>query len=279
MRNKIAVTFLATLLVFGITACGMTSQEGKQQSAGNPEPTKQGATIQVTTKPESVTPAMSNLNDDSISPVQKKKNEKVQQYKEMNRRAEKGKTVFVGSSLMEQFPIVKFMLKFDKDYRVYNRGISNYVTADLLATMEECVFELEPAKIFINIGTNDIASPQYRQEDLLANYDLILTRVKERLPKSKVFVMAYYPVNAKADFPGIDQTQKEQLFKTRTNQAIQDANRAIEQLAKKHKVEFINVNQGLMDAEGNLKQEYSKDGLHMVEKGYQVVFENLKKHL
>ncbi|GAA3413179.1 GDSL-type esterase/lipase family protein [Paenibacillus hodogayensis] len=279
MRNKIGVPFLATLIVFGITACGMTSQEDKQQSAGNPEPTKQGAAIPVTTKPEQATPAASNANDDSISPVQKKKNEKVQQYKEMNRRAEKGETVFVGSSLMEQFPIVKLMLKYDKDYRVYNRGISNYVTADLLATMEECVFELEPAKIFINIGTNDIASSTYRQEDLLANYDLILTRIKERLPQSKVFVMAYYPVNAKADFPGIDQTQKEQLFKTRTNQAIQDANQAIEQLAKKHKVEFIDVNQGLMDAEGNLKQEYSKDGLHMVEKGYNVVFENLKKYL
>lgn len=110
-------------------------------------------------------------------------------------------------------------------------------------------------------------------------WEHINSRIKERLPKSKLFVMAYYPVNAKADFPGIDQTQKEQLFKTRTNQVIQDANQVIEQMAKKHKVEFINVNQGLMDAEGNLKQEYSKDGLHMVKKGYHVVFENLKKYL
>ena len=53
----------------------------------------------------------------------------------------------------------------------------------------------------------------------------------------------------------------------------------IEKLAKKHNYEFINVNQGLMDEEGNLKEEYAIDGIHMWANGYSVVLENMKKYL
>ncbi len=53
--------------------------------------------------------------------------------------------------------------------------------------------------------------------------------------------MAYYPINAKADFPPIDKSKKEEMFKTRTNQAISDANELIKELAKRHGYEFFFV--------------------------------------
>ena len=37
------------------------------------------------------------------------------------------------------------------------------------------------------------------QEKLLANYNEIMDQIKTRLPECEVFVMAYYPINAKAD--------------------------------------------------------------------------------
>ncbi|MEH7418317.1 hypothetical protein V7266_23910 [Neobacillus drentensis] len=91
------------------------------------------------------------------------------------------------------------------------------------------------------MGTNDIGSPGYKKEDLLANYNTILTQIGEKLPDCKVFVMAYYPINAKADFPPIDKSKKEEMFKTRTNQAISDANELIKELAKRHGYEFFFV--------------------------------------
>lgn len=157
---------------------------------------------------------------------------------------------------MENFPINELQQTLDKSYCIYNRGVDGFTTTELLTSMEECIFELEPAKVFINIGTNDIGSPGYKKEDLLANYDTILTQIGEKLPDCKVYVMAYYPVNAKAVFPSIDESTKEDMFKTRTNQAILDANESIQELAKKHQYEFINVNEGLIDSEGNLKEEY-----------------------
>lgn len=205
--------------------------------------------------------------------------QKVREYKIRNQYVKKGQTLFVGSSLMENFPINELQQILEKSYIIYNRGIGGYRTTDLLASMEECIFELEPSKLFINIGTNDIGSLDYNKDNLVKNYNNILTQINERMPNCKVYVMAYYPVNAKADFPGVERVQKEEMFKTRTNAAILEANIAIEELAKKHNFEFINVNEGLMDEEGNLKMDYAIEGLHLWTNGYAIIFENMKKYL
>jgi len=141
---------------------------------------------------------------------------------------------------------------------------------------------LEPSKIFINIGTNDISSigTPYKLENLLANYNEIMDQIQKTLPECKVYVMAYYPINEKV-YLGEDNIQRNIISKsrTRTNAAIMEANEAIEELAKKHGFNYINVNDGLTDEEGNLKEEYSVDGIHIWPNAYSIIFENVKKYL
>lgn len=211
--------------------------------------------------------------------VYDEKREKMRKYQILNRYARKGQTVLVGSSLMEFFPIHELQQTLKRQVCVYNRGIAGYVTAELLASMEACIFELEPSKIFINIGTNDISAPDYRLENLIANYDEILTRIGDRLPDCRVYVMAYYPVNAKAEFPLVPKGWMDEVFQRRTNEAIREANEAIERLAAKHGYAYIDVNEGLADSEGNLKEEFGIDGVHMFANAYAVILENLQKYL
>ncbi|MEK4047748.1 GDSL-type esterase/lipase family protein [Paenibacillus sp. FSL H8-0048] len=213
--------------------------------------------------------------------MQQEKEEKVKKYSILNTLALQGQTVLAGSSLMEFFPVNELQQTLEKRTVIYNRGIAGYVTRELLEALEVCVLELAPSRLFINIGTNDISSAdgEYELGKLLANYNEILTRIGERLPECKVYVMAYYPVNAKAEFPGMDEELRANYFRTRTNAALLEANRAVEELAVKHGYEFINVNEGLMDAEGNLKEEYTMDGVHMYANGYAVVLNNLKGYL
>lgn len=213
--------------------------------------------------------------------VLEQKKQTVSKYKILNKYVEKGKILFVGSSLMEYFPINELQQKLEDHYYIYNRGVAGSVSTELLASMEECIFELEPSKIFINIGTNDIGVADYKLENLTENYDRILTQISERLPLAKVYVMAYYPVNPKAvDLSSLlGPLMAEVLKTTRTNQAIREANVAIKGLAEKHRYEFIDVNEGLMDEYGNLKEEFTMDGVHMYANGYSVVLNNLKKFL
>lgn len=69
------------------------------------------------------------------------------------------------------------------------------------------------------------------------------------------------------------------MFTTRTNYALNEANLAVEELAAKHNYKFIDVNEGLTDEEGNLREEYSVEGLHMWPNAYKVVLENMRKYL
>lgn len=198
-------------------------------------------------------------------------------FAQQNKTAKKGQIVFVGSSLMEIFPIEEMQKSLGLDKLIYNRGIRATTTADLLAAMDLCIFDLAPSKVFINIGTNDLGF-NVPEATFLANYDEILRQIKEKLPEAQVFVMAYYPVNPVADF-GESEAAHESLFATRTNEILASASSKVAQLAQKYHFEFINVNAGLADADGNLRQELTFDGGHIYPAGYEIVLENMKKYL
>ena len=225
-------------------------------------------------------PAIKSVINNAIyKSMQEQKNNKLKTYKMLNHYAKKGQILFVGSSLMEWFPINEMQLTLEKELIIYNRGIAGYVLLELLATMNECIFDLEPSKIFINIGTNDMNSPDYKKDEIIKNYDKVLTKISERLPSCKVYVMAYYPVNAEADFESGDKEYVKSILRTRSNAAIMEANKALEELAKKHDYKFINLNYGLMDAKGNLKEEFSVEGIHMWPNAYAVILETMKQYL
>ncbi len=154
-------------------------------------------------------------------------------YAENNKKAKKGQIDFVGSSLMEFFPIEKMQKDHDLGLNkiIYNRGVRATTTADLLQHTDTLIFDLVPSKIFINIGSNDVGF-NVPEKIFLENYDNILKRIKEKLPDSKVFVMAYYPMSG----TGTD-------FDDRSNSDLQKANEKVRQLAEENGYQFINVNE------------------------------------
>jgi lysophospholipase L1-like esterase len=203
--------------------------------------------------------------------------EKVERYKILNQFAEKGQILFVGSSLMEQFPINELAMNHRMSKIIYNRGVGGYKTDDLMQVMDTCIFDLEPTKIFINIGTNDIGAENYKLEVMIEKYQTILTEIKSRLPETQVFTMAYYPVNDVDELSNAPWAKD--MFVTRTNENIKLANQAVEQLAHKLGFNYIDVNEGLTDGRGKLKREFTIEGLHMYGNGYEVVLKNMMKYL
>ena len=209
--------------------------------------------------------------------MHREQQDKLERYRILNQNVKKGEILFTGSSLMEQFPVNELLMTNGMDQVVYNRGIGGFTTTDMLQHMEEMVFGTEPSRIFINIGTNDIGSPEYQLETLLERYEEIIVRIQERLPEAEINMMAYYPVNETDKIP--EGEWGKTPFVTRTNENINIANAAIENLAAKKGCRFINVNEGLADERGKLKKEYTIEGIHMYANGYQVVLQNLKKYL
>ena len=212
---------------------------------------------------------------------EKDRKEKIDKYRILNEDVVKGQILFTGSSLMEQFPINELLMTEKMDCIIYNRGVGGFTTDDMLENMDVQVFGTEPSKIFINIGTNDISNPSISFEEALAhtitNYEKILKQIKERLPETKVYMMAYYPVKEDVSIP--DGPWGETMFKNRNNTNIPIANEAVKKLADKFGYTYIDVNNGLTDANGNLKEEYTVEGVHMYANAYRCILENLKQYL
>ena len=187
---------------------------------------------------------------------------KVHNFMCLNKFVKKGEIVFTGSSLCELFPINEMLQNAEPRIRVYNRGIGGDVTDGLLERMDESIFDLEPKKVFINIGTNDISRPEYKRERLMSRYRKILMQIQARLPETKIYVMSYYPVNR--ELPGADP------------EAVKAE---VKKMAEELGCTYINVFDCLLDEKGNLKAEYTIEGMHMYANGYAVVLEKLMPYL
>lgn len=200
---------------------------------------------------------------------------RLDKFKRLNQEVIKGEILFTGSSLMEQFPIEEILMTRKLPLIIYNRGVGGFTTDDMLMNMEEMVFGTEPSKIFINIGTNDIGAVDFQKEKLLSNYQKILEQIRERLPETHVYLMAYYPVNEVDKIPEF----WKDAFVNRNNKTIAEINPQIEMLAKTMGYDFIDVNQGLTDENGRLKAEYTVEGIHMYANAYRIIFDNMKVYL
>ena len=69
------------------------------------------------------------------------------------------------------------------------------------------------------------------------------------------------------------------MFGNRNNRNLPVANEAVRKLAEKMGYEYIDVNDGLTDARGMLRAEFTVEGIHMYANGYRVVMQNLKPYL
>ena len=203
------------------------------------------------------------------------KEQMVKDFHIWNKDAVKGQIVFTGSSLMEMFPVEEWVRELGPDAPiVYNRGVGGYKTSDLLPILDACVFELEPRKVFINIGTNDLSDDSITLEKVMSNYDRIITQIEERLPGVIIYMMAYHPVN----YDAAAEEMKPCLL-IRTNEKINRANELVEQLAARHGQRYINVNAPLMDEQGRLKAEYTIEGMHIKPEGYRAIFEDVMAYV
>ncbi|MBR6028310.1 MAG: hypothetical protein IKP40_04410 [Clostridia bacterium] len=204
------------------------------------------------------------------------KDRKLANYRYMNRFVPRGQVLFTGSSLMEGFPVTEYCLNEGLP-PAYNRGIGGYTTDEFLAAIDVMLLDPAPAKVFMNIGTNDIHLwPDGTDwlERLEGQLRRILTILRASLPDTQVYLMAYYPVN-----PVCPQARDNKALLVRTNANVDRANLRVQALAEEFGVHYIDVNDGLKDAEGNLKAERTTDGMHMDAEAYRSVFERLRPYL
>ncbi len=192
-----------------------------------------------------------------------------QNYRELNQLSVKEPDIiFIGDSIVEYYPLYE-LLQTDK--RLVNRGIRGYKTDLLLENLDAHLFGQALDKVFILIGTNDIGK-EMPQTETLSNLEAVIQEISRDYPLAQLQLLSVLPVNE-------DPAYKSTVY-VRSNEKIQALNQAYRQLANAYmNVQFIDLYDAFLDEKGQLRPDYTTDGLHLTIAGYAALSKALQETL
>ena len=199
-----------------------------------------------------------------------KEQEKIQtKYRELNQISViEPDIIFIGDSIVEYYPLQELL---GTTKTIVNRGIRGYQTGLLLDNLDAHLYGDAVDQIVILIGTNDIGK-DIRMSQTLTNLESVIQTISRDYPLSQIKLVSILPVNEGEDF--------KQTVYIRTNEKIMAWNRAYQYLASAYmQVEFVPVFENLLDQKGQLKSDFTTDGLHLSVSGYQALSSTLKKYI
>ena len=155
-----------------------------------------------------------------------------------------GGVAFVGDSLTdwmrwnELFPQV----------RSRNFGIAGDTTVGLQHRIKQVV-DAKPAKVFLQIGTNDVEFGRYTPEQIVANIDDCIVQLQTGLPGAKIFVENLLPRQPQYDGK------------------VRNVNALLKAAVEKRGLTYIDIYSHFV-ADGRMNPKLSPDDLHLSGEGY-----------
>ena len=202
-----------------------------------------------------------------ITEYDREKNTKRENYRILNEEyALKNQTVLLGDSITDFFNWYELFYDFSKisGQAVYNRGISGDTTDRLLERLNENVLNIEPKNVVLLIGTNDIGRGLPLSMSV-ENVSKIIENTKKVCSDINFILQAVYPINR----------GMRDKFEKRSNEKIDIMNKEFIKLSEKYDCVWLDITDKLKDETGNLKKEYTYDGLHLNISAYKIVAENI----
>lgn len=169
--------------------------------------------------------------------------------------------VFLGDSITAGYDLEEFF----PDLPMVNSGVPGYRAKDIISRLDNMVYRYNPSKVFLLIGTNDISRGKDK-EYIIGRISKIIDEIKENRKYTEIYVESIYPINSSK-------------VKNRKNDFINELNIEIKDLCKEKEINYIDIHKLLIDENGELKEEYSDDGLHITYEGYEVITQELEKYL
>ena len=154
-----------------------------------------------------------------------------------------GSVIFLGDSLTDWLSLSELL----PGVRVLNRGIAGDTTTGVLQRLNE-VIRHKPAKLFLLIGTNDIAMG-VSERRITSNIREIITRLQEGSPSTTVYLQTLIPVNSK-------------YMGYRHNMKIDVVNDVLRGIAGEKGCVLVDLYE-IFAENGELPLKYTFDGLHL----------------
>jgi lysophospholipase L1-like esterase len=132
-------------------------------------------------------------------------------------------------------------------------------THNMLWRMQHGELEgVDPRVVVLQAGANNLpwrgAASADRVDDVVGGVRTLVDEFQQRFPGAEIILTAMFPRSQNPDL----------------RPAIEEINERLEALAEGRGLRFLNINAELMDRQGALRQEMSRDGLHLEKPGYEV---------
>lgn len=170
--------------------------------------------------------------------------------------------IWIGDSIVEQ----AWWESLIKEKNLVNRGIGGDNTYGMLHRLP-LYLESSPRKIFIFAGINDI-SANYPVDDVFANFVAMVKMIQEKAPECEIFIQS--PITPNNDVLAYAYIKNKQA-------KVQELNTRLEQMCKDMGVTWVDIRPVLHNEKGEIKEEYTKDGIHLYPAAYEAWVDYLKK--
>jgi len=166
--------------------------------------------------------------------------------------------IFLGNSITEGCDWAELF----RNSKIKNRGINGDIINGVINRLGEVV-ESKPQKIFLLIGTNDLAKNRSINQ-ILTDYERLIILIKGKTPKTELYIQSILPTYRQI---------------ARKNADIIKINNGLMKLSAKYNSVFINLFESFKTEENELDLTYSYDGLHLNGKGYLLWKELIENHV
>lgn len=135
-------------------------------------------------------------------------------------------------------------------------------------TMVEAVKILQPQRIIITFGTNNLSGSSTDATSFIERYTKQIKAIEEAYSYADIIVNAIPPVNEKRDYPNVTMTQ------------IDAYNKAIVKMCETNGWKFLNSSEVLKDSTTGYAASgmMDHDGLHLSKQGLTTLFKYIREH-
>ena len=158
----------------------------------------------------------------------------------------------------------------DKDWKIINSGINGDTTREGLRRIYRDVIDHAPDIVTILFGSNDSALNDY-QHRAITEFEINLeeiTKLIQKETKAKIIFITPPPLI------------EDELFPFTTNKAVSAYSEVIRKNAAKYGCELIDFNNIMAEeAKGDLDPFLQYDGLHLSDKGYELIYRLIFKKI
>jgi len=199
----------------------------------------------------------------------------IKRYKEKlqiisNREYKKNQIVLIGDCLIENLDIDKYF----NGIEIYNNGISGDTTELLVKTLYKRAIKYKPSKLFISIGSNDMGFENTSVKDIYNNIITVVEEVRRRSKDTEIHLVSVIPVN-----PANMDIINREYVDARDNHEIGMLNYYIKNYVRKNGLKFVDVTKYLKNDFEQLDLNFTTDGFHLNQTGYDVVSEQIKIYI